>query len=58
MVKEGGNSVWLEVGFRSPGLYHLLKGAIADTTYACLDDEDPDDKVPLYEAFRLKQDPS
>lgn len=58
MVKEGGNSIWLEVGFRSPGLYHLLKGAIADTPCACLDDGDPDDEVPLYEAFRLKQDPS
>lgn len=58
IIQEGNNSIWLEVGFRSPGLYGLLRSAIGDHQYVCLEDGDPNYEVPLYEAFRLKQIPS
>lgn len=58
IIQERSNSIWLEVGLRSPGLYGLFRTAIGDHQYVCLEDGDPNDEVPLHEVFRLKQIPS
>lgn len=58
LTLEDSNSLWLEVGFRSPNLYELLKAAIDTKQYRCLEGGEQDDEVPLHKAFRLKHPPT
>lgn len=58
LILEGPNSLWLEVGFRSPNLYELLRAAVGTKQYRCLEGGDQDDEVPLHKAFRLKHPPT
>jgi hypothetical protein len=55
---EDSNSLWIEVGFRSPCLYEVLRAAVGTKEYRCLEGGEQDDEVPLHKAFRLKQLPS
>lgn len=54
LTLEDSNSLWLEVGFRSPSLYELLRAAVGTKQCRCLEGGEQDDEVPLYKAFRLK----
>uniref|UniRef100_A0A7C1WTM6 Uncharacterized protein n=1 Tax=Pseudomonas graminis TaxID=158627 RepID=A0A7C1WTM6_9PSED len=58
LTLEESNSLWLEVGFRSPSLYELLRTAVGNKQHRCLEDGDQDNEVPLYKAFRLKHPPT
>lgn len=57
IMQENSYSIWMEICFPSPMLYQLLKTAINNGQYKCLEDGDEDDEVPLYKAFRLKHAP-
>ena len=54
VFQEDDCALWLEVNLRSPVLYELLKAAIGDELYKCLEDGDLDNEVSLHDALGLK----
>ncbi len=58
LTLEDSNSLWLEVGFRSPNLYELLRAAVGTKQYRCLEGGEQDDEVSLHKVFRLKHPPT
>ena len=54
VIQEDGCSLWLQVNIRSQVFYDLLKAALGDEPYRCLEDGDLDDEVSLHDALGLK----
>lgn len=54
LTLEGDLSVWLEVHFRSMGLYDLFQKALRGGDVKCYEDGDLNDEVSLKEVFRIK----
>ncbi|MFS2099646.1 hypothetical protein ACCC97_11830 [Variovorax sp. Varisp85] len=54
LTLEGNLSVWLEVNFRSMGLYDLFQKALGGGGVKCYEDGDVNDEVSLKEVFRIK----
>jgi len=53
LTKEGQNSLWLEVNFRSVDLLLLLETTFAGLSVQCFEDGDPQDEVTLESALRI-----
>jgi hypothetical protein len=56
LMREGDQSLWLEINFRSINLYNLVQEALSSAVFRCFEDGDWDDETTLKEAFRIKGD--
>ncbi|WP_071769659.1 hypothetical protein [Burkholderia ubonensis] len=55
LTQEDDRSIWLEVNFRSPNLYNLVRGALSGRIVRCFEDGDWGDEVTLKQAIRIKK---
>jgi hypothetical protein len=53
MSHEGQRSLWLDVNFKSLALFDVVRTAIGECQFRCLEDGDVDNEVTLSEAFLI-----
>lgn len=51
VIQEDRHSLWLQVNLRTPALHDLLKAAVGEAPYECLEDGDLDHEVSLHDAL-------
>jgi len=54
MSHEDQRSLWLEVNFKSLALFDVVRAAIGECQFRCLEDGDVDNEVILSEAFLIR----
>jgi hypothetical protein len=54
MSHEGQRSLWLEVNLNSLALCDVVRAAIGEYQFRCLEDADVDNEVTLSEAFLIR----
>lgn len=54
LTESHDQSIWLEINFRSVGLYNLILEAVNGGAIRCYENGDLGDEVSLKEAFRIK----
>ena len=54
MSHEGQRSLWLEVNLKSLALCDVVRAAIGECQFRCLEDGDVDNEITLSEAFLIR----
>lgn len=54
MSHEGQRSLWLEVNLTSLALCDVVRAALGDCQFRCLEDADVDNEITLSEAFLIR----